>query len=131
MQLLAQRLAEAHDRVLGGAVRRAAGEAELARRRCDVDKVAAPAAREALERELRAEDHAVQVDVDHPLGAGVRLVDERADGHDAGVVDQDVERPEPVLDLVEKRAEAGAVGDVERQPNRPVAELVGGPLGQR
>ena len=41
------------------------------------------------------------------------LLVERRDRHDPGVVDEDVERAEALLDLVEERGEAGAVGDVE------------------
>ena len=65
-QLAADRLGQADDRVLGRRVRRAAGRAELARLRGDVDDVPAVARDHALQRELAAEDHAVEVDVDHP-----------------------------------------------------------------
>ena len=57
-----------------------------------------------------------------------RLLLERRDRHDPGVVDDDVDRPEPALDVVEERGEAGKVGDVERQPDDRVAELGGGAL---
>ena len=42
---------------------------------------------------------------------------------------EDVDRAEPPLDLVEERGEAGAVGDVEGEADRAVAELGGGGLG--
>ena len=127
----ADRLAQPHDRVLGRAVGRAAGEAGLAGGRGDLHEVAATARHEPLEGELRAEDHAVEVDVDHALGGRVGLLDERPDRHDPRVVDQDVERAELALDLVEERREARAIGHVERQPDRSVTELVGRPLRQR
>ena len=96
----ADRLAQADDGVLGRAVGGAAREPGLAGRRGDLDEMAAAAGQEPLERELGAVDDPVQVDVDHPLGGRVGLLDERADGHDPGVVDQHVERPERALGLV-------------------------------
>ena len=48
-----------------------------------------------------------------------------------GVVDEHVERAEAVLDLVEERGEAGAVGHVERQADGAGAELLGSALGER
>ena len=85
---------------------------------------------EALDRELRAQDHAVHVDVDDALGGRVALLDEQAERHDPGVVDQDIERPQPLLDLIEERGEALPVGDVERQADRAGAELGRGLLGE-
>ena len=114
-QLAADGLGETDDGVLGRRVRGAAGRAELAGLRGDVDDVSAIARDHALERELHAEDHAVQVDVDHPPRGQVVLVDEAPDLHDAGVVDEHVERPELLLGAVEERRERVAVGDVERQ----------------
>ncbi len=51
------------------------------------------------------------------------LVLEVGHGHDPGVVDQDVDRPELVLDLVEERREGGVVGDVECASGRLAPEL--------
>ena len=65
-QLAAHRLGQADDGVLGRRVGGAARRAELAGLRGDVDDVAAVARDHPLERELHAEDHAVEVDVDHP-----------------------------------------------------------------
>ena len=48
---------------------------------------------------------------------------ERAERHDPGVVDQHVERAEPLRDLVEEVGEGVAVGDVELERDRPAAEL--------
>ena len=42
-----------------------------------------------------------------------------------------VQRAEPLLDLGQETLEARAVGDVERQPDRPVAEFVRSLLGER
>ena len=50
-----------------------------------------------VEGELHAEDHAVEVDVDHPPRGQVVLVDEAADLHDPRVVDEHVDRPELLL----------------------------------
>src|SRR5438552_1353857 len=50
---------------------------------------------------------------------------ERPGVHDAGVVDEHVERPEAVLDAVEERGERRVVGDVDADPEG-VATEVGG-----
>jgi hypothetical protein len=67
------------------------------------------------------------VDVELQLADDGRLVLvlERAERHDAGVVDQDVERPEPPLDLVEQRGEGRPVGHVERKGDGRGAQSVG------
>ena len=64
-------------------------------------------------------------------GGRVGLVDERADRHDPGVVDEHVERAQLTLDLVEEGGEALTIGHVERQPDRSAAELGCGLLDQR
>ncbi len=126
VQLAAHGLAQPDDGVLGGRVGGAAGGAELAGLRGDVDDVAAVAGDHLLERDLHAEDHAVEVDVDLALGRQVVLVDEAADLHDPGVVDQHVERAELALGLVEEGREGLALGHVERQRDGARAELIGG-----
>ena len=73
----------------------------------------------------------MHVDVDKLVGGGIGLVDERPDGHDAGVVDEHVERPQTALNGVEELGEAGFVGDVEAQADGPRSQLGGGPLDQR
>ena len=121
--LAADRLAQSDDCVLGRAVGRAAGDAGLAGARGDVDQVAAArAGGSAASASLEPKITPVQVDVDHPLGHRVGLLDERPDRHDPGVVDQHVERSEALLDLVQEALEARAIGDVERQPDRAAAE---------
>ncbi len=82
------------------------------------------------QRNLHAEDHAEDVDVEDPLSGRVVLVDERADRHDPGVVDQDVHRTELLFGCVQELGERGPVGHVERQPHGAVAELGGGLLGR-
>ena len=92
--------------------------------------MAAAAALHPRERQLHPEHHPVDVDVDHPLRGQVVLVDEAAERHDPGVVDEHVERAEPLLDLVEKALERVAAGDVELERERLAAELGGGLLGE-
>ncbi len=128
-QLASDRLGETDDGVLGGRVRRSAGRAELAGLGGDVDDVAAVARDHPAERELHAEDHAVEVDVDHANRREVVLVDEAPDLHDAGVVDQHVERAELLLGGCEECVERVSVGHVERQRDRARSELGGGLTG--
>src|SRR4051812_15596047 len=78
----------------------------------------APAGSHALSCQLAAQDHAVNVDVQNASGDGVRLVDDPTYRHDAGVVDQHVDRPELALDLVEEIGERTGVGDVELAVHR-------------
>ena len=82
------------------------------------------------EGELHPVEDAVDVDVDHSASGQVVLVDEPAQRHDPGVVDQHVERAEPLLDLVEEALERVASGDVELERQRPVAERRSGALGE-
>jgi hypothetical protein len=76
---------------------------------------------------LCAVNDGMKVDVELASDRGHRLVVELDDGHDAGVVDQNVDRAEDVLDLVQERGETSVLGDVRRR--RPVP-VVGQP-GQR
>src|SRR5258708_39020105 len=92
--------------------------------------MAATALQEAVQRQLASEDHAAEVDVDHPLRGLVVLVDEAAELHDAGVVDEHVERPELGLRLVEELVERRAVGDVEVEADRAATELLGRAAGR-
>ena len=128
-QLAAHRLGQADHRVLGGRVGGASRRAVLAGLGGDVDDVTAVARDHPLQRELRAEDHAVEVDVHHAPCRQVVLVDEAADLHDPGVVDEHVHRAQLLFGPVEERRERGAVGDVERQRHGARAELGGGLLG--
>jgi hypothetical protein len=78
---------------------------------------------------LRAEDDAVQVDVDDLLGHLVGLLEHRAERHDAGVVDQHVDRADG-RDLGEERRPRGRVGDVELGGDDALADLLGDRAGQ-
>ncbi len=69
----------------------------------------------ARERELHAEDHAVEVDVDHPPGGRVVLVDEAPQRHDPGVVDEHVQRAELLFGAVQEGRKGRPVGHVQRQ----------------
>jgi hypothetical protein len=59
----------------------------------------------------------------------VLLPDAVADLHDPRVVDEDVDRPQLGLRLVEEGLDGRALGHVERQRDDAVAELLGGPAG--
>ncbi len=128
-QLAAHRLGEPDDGVLGGGVGGAPGRAELAGLRGDVHDVPAIARHHPLERQLRPKDDTVQVDVDHAPRGQVVLVDEAAEVHDAGVVDEHVHRSELLFGAVEEGAERRAVADVEWQSDGARAQLGGGLAG--
>jgi hypothetical protein len=85
------------------------------------------------EGELRAEDRAVQVDVDLAPRDLVRLLVERPDPVDASVVHHHHHRQRPValLGLVEEGRELPWIGDVERRGERIAADLRGHSLGGR
>jgi hypothetical protein len=55
----------------------------------------------------------------------------RLDRHDAGVVDEHVNRPELLFGAVEEGAEGGAVGDIQRERDRARAQLGRGLPGER
>ena len=105
-QLLPQGLRPAVDAPLGGGVDAVAGACGAAGDRGDVDDVGATlgcAVLELVEEDLGGGDGAEQVDLDH-LPVVVALVGvERAEQHDAGVVDQDVGAAELVLDALRRR----------------------------
>ena len=107
------RVGERDHRVLAGAVAGQPDGVELPGKRGDVDDVPGSAGDHPLHRQLAAQDHAVDVDVQNAPGDGVRLVDDPADRHDAGVVDQHVDRAELALDLVEEFRKRIRVGDIE------------------
>jgi hypothetical protein len=73
-------------------------------------------------------DDGAQVDLELPRDALRRLVLERRDGHDPGVVDEHVDGPEGPLDLVQEGGEAGEIGHVEVQADGAAAQLRGGAL---
>src|SRR6185436_1638635 len=109
---LCQRLGEAGHAGLGGGV---VGLAELALdgvHRGDVHDAAPAAIAHAIDHLARDVEHAVQVGVDHrhPVGLGHAL--EHRVARDAGVVDQDVDRPDHRGDVVEHRRAGLEVGDV-------------------
>ena len=121
-QLEAHRLGEADHAVLGRAVRRQARSRAAARERRDVDDVARAARHHAPHRLLRAVDHRAQIEVELAGDALRALLGQRGHGHDPGVVDEHVERPEALLDLVEERDQGRVVGDVDPEPEPAGAE---------
>jgi len=108
-----RRIGERDHRVLAGTVGGQPNGVELPGQRGDVNDVPLSTGDHALHRQLAAQDHAVDVDVENAPGDGVRLVDNPADGHDAGVVDQHVDRAELALNGVEKIRERIPVCHIE------------------
>ena len=115
--------------------------ADLRGGRRHVDDVPGAAGEHRGEGELAAEDHAVHVHVELAAAPAVVLVQERPDVHDAGVVDQDVDRADLALDPLQECGERVAVGDVERRAERSarlgrevgveVADRHAGPAGHQ
>jgi hypothetical protein len=92
--------------------------------------VAAAARAHAAHRLLRAVDDGAQVDVQLTVHARLGLLLQRRDGHDPGVVDEDVDRAEAPLDAVEVGGEPGVVRHVEEVADGAVADLGSGGLGR-
>ena len=124
LKLLAQRLRPAVQAPLGGGVGGVAGAGGAPGDRRDVDQVAAAVA-ELVEEDLGRGHRAEQVDLDHLALLGALVGGERREQHHAGVVDQDVGAAELVLDALGGGDDRVAVGDVGRDGDRAVAELVG------
>ena len=126
-QLLAQRLRPAVEAPLGGGIDAVAGPGGAAGNGGDVDDVATAvggAGLELVEEDLGGGDGAEEVDLDHLPVVGALVGGERAEEHDAGVVDQDVGAAELVLDAPRRGDEAVAVGDVGGDGDGVVAELL-------
>ena len=62
-----------------------------------------------------------------PLRRALVLLEVAAELHDPGVVDEDVQRAELLLGLVDEALERVAVGDVELERDRAAADLLGRP----
>ncbi|CAA9467672.1 MAG: hypothetical protein AVDCRST_MAG38-871 [uncultured Solirubrobacteraceae bacterium] len=122
-QLRTDRLGEADDAELAGAVGRRAGKARAPGRGGDVDDVAASSRAHAPDPLASAVDHGMEVELELADGGVVVLGLERAQRHDAGVVDQHVDRPQRRLDVVEGGGERRSVADVEGQRARRLADL--------
>ena len=95
--LLPERLAEGTDAVLGGVVDTAVEAGHPPRHRADVDDVghraglALGTGQQVRQGGVRAVEQAEHVEPDHPLPLFERRVDDRAQEHDARVVDQRVQ----------------------------------------
>src|SRR4051794_5297875 len=122
--LLAQRLAEGADRPLGRAVDAVAGARDAARHRADVDDVARALLEHDRQRGVRAVQKPEDVDLDHRAPLVGRRVDDRAEQHHAGVVDEDVEAAELGVGALDEGARLCLVGDVGRDGERAAAGAV-------
>ncbi len=105
-------LAEADGGELRRGVGGSVGHRDPAHGRGDVDDVAAAALDHAGRDGLGAVDQAVHVDVDDRAGDGVGLLEHRAERHDAGVVDEYVDRPD-LAHLGEEALPRLGAGDVQ------------------
>jgi len=80
----------------------------------DGDDVATASRKHPPGSDLRAHDHAVDVDGQRASRQRVWLVDEPTDRKDPGVVHQNVDGPQPTFHLVEEAGERVAICHVER-----------------
>jgi hypothetical protein len=104
-QLAHQRLVKADDCVLGRTVGRLACDRHLAGAGGEVDDVPAATRNHARQREPRPGDNTHQIDLDLRADDLRAFLQHRRHRHDAGVVDEDVERPELALDRVQEGLE--------------------------
>jgi len=130
LQLGHRRLAEADDGVLGRRVGRDPRQRRLARLGGDVDDVAAAARAQPFDRQLGADDDAVEVDVELAPDRLVGLVDQLGHRHDPGVVDHHVDGSQLALGGVEEGGEGAAIGDIEGERHRPSPKTRGRLFGQ-
>jgi hypothetical protein len=124
LELLAQRLRLAVHTPLGRGVDRVSWARRAPRHRGEVHEVAAAVA-ELVEEHLGRGHGAQQVDLHHLAVLGLPVGGERCEQHDAGVVDEDVCAAQLVLHALGRGDDGVAVGDVGRDGDRAVAELVG------
>jgi hypothetical protein len=131
VQFGAQAVRVAGEGELAGAVGEQVRDADLATDRADVDDAAAAASAHARQHGL---DHIVstpEVDRHRLLEIVARHHVERADGDRAGVVDQQIDRPEVDLDGADAVLDLLRVGDVAGDGERPAAvlrQVLGGAL---
>ena len=110
---------EGFDGQLAGRIMRASGKDLSRLDGTDVHDGALAALRNQPPAEdLRGHPAALQVHVDHVLPLLVRQLQERDDGLDAGVVDQDVDGTELLPRLCEQAFEIFAFGDIARDGER-------------
>ena len=122
-QVDGQRLGQVDHRGLGGAVGGELPARPQAHDRGHVDdRPAVAEARHVPADLLSHQPDALQVGVDHPVPVRLGLLQARLEGGDAGVVDQDRDRPQLGLRGRHAGRHAGTVGDVERHRNRPAVE---------
>ena len=119
--LVGEELGQAGDAVLGGGVARDADAALEGEQRGDVDDGAAGLAREGGAGEgLGEEEHRLEVHVDHVVPVGLGEVDGVGAADDAGVVDEDVERPGPA-----ERLPAATAGSSSASVNARARQALG------
>ncbi len=92
-----QGFGEAEDGPLGGAVGGQAGDAHQAGGGGDVDDAAEVAAVHLREDGVGDAEHCVEIDVHGAMPGGDLLIGEVSGGHEAGVVDEDVDAAEGFL----------------------------------
>ncbi len=100
------------DRTLGRGVGRDGRPADLAHQRADVDDLAGL----ARDHSPRHQEHAGEIGLDHRPPVGLGKLGQGFAHLDPGVVDENVARPLPLLDLDHAGLDRGPVGDVEGDP---------------
>ena len=124
-RLLAQRLREGMHAELGHVVDGGAGVGAAARHRGHVHDVPSPVLGDQRQGGVGADQQAPEVDVEHP--APVRRVGrrDRAEQHQAGVVDEHVEGAELGRGVVNEAGRLLLVGDVDGADERRALEALG------
>ena len=124
LDLLAQPFGDHAHGVLGRRVDRAAGADLVAGDRRDVDDVPGLLLLHVRQRRGDAVEHALDVDVDHPVPVVDLEALERRLRHQPGVVDHHVDAPVRLHGRVDQPLHLVAVGDVRRDGERLAAAAV-------
>ena len=133
-ELAGERAGQADQPGLGRAVRGGLGDAHLAQPRGDVDDRPAAALDHRRQRRAAGVEGGGEVGRDDLVPLGRLDLEERPDLRPPGVVDEAVDAPEAVDDLLDQRLRLAAVGDVggEASASAPVTSRpLDRPLGRR
>ena len=119
LEVRAQGLGQTDDGELAGVVDAEAAHADQAAYGRGVDDMGFAAMAHELRQERGdAVDDAAKIDPEHPIPVAKRHLVQRARHIDAGIVEQQVHGPVPGDDVISRRGERAAIGDIEQHRRR-------------